>query len=184
MTPTGYAAIRQCVGLSATGQSPGLPRRPARWPLRDKVAEPAREPRRSGRSARPVDRQGAPTPFSEDYRARYGFEREPDLRGAGGQRLQRAFRLHLLSPAVRFQPTRRSGTVRPAPRQRAQCRRLARGAGAGDRPLPGYREASVFPGRRGLSPTPRFTRSSKPRAPVTRSGCRPTMSCSAGSATC
>ena len=32
------------------------------------------------------------------------FEREPDLRRAGGQRLQRPFRLHLLPPAVRVQP--------------------------------------------------------------------------------
>jgi len=30
----------------------------------------------------------------------------PDLRRAGGQCLQRPFRLHLLSPAVRVQPAR------------------------------------------------------------------------------
>ena len=38
----------------------------------------------------------------------------------------------------------------PAARQRAQRRWLARAAGAGDRPLPGQREAPLFPGRRGL----------------------------------
>src|SRR3954447_15684318 len=36
--------------------------------------------------------------------------------------------------------------MRPATRQRAQRRRLARGAGAGSSPLPAYRKASVFPG--------------------------------------
>src|SRR5712671_2543025 len=60
-----------------------------------------------------MDRQGACTPSAEDHRARHGFEREPDLRRAGRQRLQRPFWLHLLSPAIRVQPTRRSGAVRP-----------------------------------------------------------------------
>src|SRR6516165_5593174 len=49
------------------------------------------------------------TPSAEDHRARHGFEGEPDLRRAGRQRLQRSFWLHLLSPVVRVQPTRRSG---------------------------------------------------------------------------
>ena len=84
-----------------------------------------KEPRRSRRSARPVDRHGARAAPAESHRARHGFEREPDLRRAGRQRLQRPFRLHLLSPAVRVQPVRRSGAVRPAPGQRAQRRRLA-----------------------------------------------------------
>jgi Transposase DDE domain group 1 len=47
-----------------------------------------------------------------------GFEREPDLRRAGRQRLQRAFRLHVLSPAVRVQPVRRCRALRPALGQR------------------------------------------------------------------
>src|SRR5262249_22762500 len=38
----------------------------------------------------------------EDHCARHGFEREPDLRRTGRQRLQRPFRLHLLSPTVRI----------------------------------------------------------------------------------
>ena len=70
-------------------------------------------------------------------RARHGFEREPDLRRTGRQRLQRPFRLHLLPSAVRVQPARRSGAVRPAVRQRAQRRRLAGRAGAGGRPATG-----------------------------------------------
>jgi hypothetical protein len=52
-----------------------------------KVAEPAREPRRSRRSARPVDRQGAHAATAEGRRARHGFERKPNLRRAGRQRL-------------------------------------------------------------------------------------------------
>src|SRR5580704_4270647 len=56
-------------------------------PVRDEVAEPAREPRRSRRSARPVDRQGARAATAEDRRARHGFERKPNLRRAGRQRL-------------------------------------------------------------------------------------------------
>jgi hypothetical protein len=59
------------------------------WPLRDEVAVPTREPCRSRRSARPVDRQGAPAATAEDHCARHGCEREPDLRRAGRPRLQR-----------------------------------------------------------------------------------------------
>jgi hypothetical protein len=44
------------------------------------------------------------------HRARYGFERQPDARRAGDERLERPLRLHLLSSAVRVQPVRRSGT--------------------------------------------------------------------------
>src|SRR5713226_1518099 len=66
---------------------------------------------------------------AEDHRARHGFEREPDLRRTGRQRLQRALRLHLLPPAVRVQPTRRPGAVRPAAGQRPFGRWLARRAG-------------------------------------------------------
>jgi len=74
----------------------------------------------------------------------------PDLRRTGRQRLQWAFRLHLLSSAVRVQPAWRSGAVRPALGQRAQRRQLARSAGAGGRPLPWHCEAVLFPRRCGL----------------------------------
>src|SRR5215471_4383027 len=103
-------------------------------PPRDEVAEPGREPWRPCRSARPMDRQGAPTATAEDHRARHGFERKPDLWRPGRQRLQRPFRLHLLSPAVRIQPAWRCRAVRFAMRQRAQRLWLARTAGASDRP--------------------------------------------------
>jgi hypothetical protein len=41
-------------------------------------------PRRSDRSDRAMDRQGASAATAEDRRARHGFEREPDLWRAGG----------------------------------------------------------------------------------------------------
>jgi len=72
---------------------------------------------------------------------------EPDLRRAGGQRLQRTFRPHLLPSAVRVQPVWRCRALRPAARQRPQRCRLACSAGAGDCPLPGEREAPLLPGR-------------------------------------
>src|SRR5262249_44194179 len=46
-------------------------------PFRDEVAEPAGEPCRTRRSARPVDRQGAPAATAEEDCARHGFERNP-----------------------------------------------------------------------------------------------------------
>jgi Transposase DDE domain group 1 len=43
---------------------------------------------------------------------RHGFERKPDLRRAGRQRLQRSLRLHLLPLAVRLQSVRRRRALR------------------------------------------------------------------------
>jgi hypothetical protein len=60
-------------------------------PLRDEVAEPAREPRRTRRSALLVDRQGAAAATAKGDRARYGLKREPDLRRP---RRQRAYNGH------------------------------------------------------------------------------------------
>ena len=69
------------------------------------LAAPA-EPLCSCRLVRPVDRPRAWPPPAERHRARHGFEREPDPRRAGEQRLERPLRLHLLSSAVRVQPVR------------------------------------------------------------------------------
>src|SRR6266446_1097145 len=80
--------------------------------LRDRMAGAAGDPRCPRRSAWRLDRHRAPAATAEDHRARHGFEREPDLRRTGGQRLQRALRLHLLPPAVRVQPVRRCRAVR------------------------------------------------------------------------
>jgi len=53
-------------------------------PLRDKIASAAPRTSPPRRSARPMDRQGAPA-ATENHRARHGFEREPDLRWVGGR---------------------------------------------------------------------------------------------------
>src|SRR4051794_10432189 len=64
-------------------------------------------------------RRGPETIILDMDHTRHGFEREPDLRRAGGQCLQWPFRLHLLPPAVRVQPVRRCRTVCAEARQRA-----------------------------------------------------------------
>src|SRR5215471_611216 len=53
-----------------------------------------------------------------------------------------AIRAEKLSPTVRVQSAWRRRSLRPTAGQRPQRRRLARGAGAGGRPLPGHRDAS------------------------------------------
>jgi TIR domain len=52
------------------------------------------------------------------------LEREPDAWRTGDECLERAFCLYLLSSAVRVQPIWRSGTLRPAPGQYSQRRRM------------------------------------------------------------
>ena len=63
----------------------------------------------------------------------------PTAFDAGGRSSTPSLWLHLLPPAVRVQPARRSGAVCPAVGQRAQRCRLAGRAGAGGRPLPRHR---------------------------------------------
>ena len=75
-------------------------------PLRDEVARGAREPLCTRRPLRPVDRRRSWPPSAARYRARHGFERQPDPWRAGDERLERPLRLYLLSPAVRVQPVR------------------------------------------------------------------------------
>ena len=69
----------------------------------------SREPRRSRRSIRPLDRPVHAAAIDEDRRARHGLQRESDARRTRRQRLERPFRLHLLSSALRVQPVWRSG---------------------------------------------------------------------------
>ena len=74
----------------------------------------------------------------------HGQQRQPDPWRTGRNRLQRSLRMCLLSSAVRVQPVRRSGTVRPASWQRALRRWLARGAGAGRQQIPRPEAAATF----------------------------------------
>ena len=69
----------------------------------------------SGRWNRPL----AQAASVQDDRARYRQQRQPDPWRSGRHSLQRSLRLHLLSPAFRFQSVRRPGAVRLAARQRA-----------------------------------------------------------------
>ena len=105
-------------------------------PLRDRVAGERGEPRGARRPVRRLDRPGASAPAAGRHHPRHGQLGEPDPWTAGGLGLERPLRLYLLPPAVRLQPVRRPRALRPAARQRPQRRRLAGGAGAGDRPLP------------------------------------------------
>ena len=63
----------------------------------------------------------------------HGHLGEPDLRRAGGHRVQWPLRLHMLSPAVRVQSARGSRAQPPSARQCAQRRGLAPRPRAGDR---------------------------------------------------
>jgi hypothetical protein len=76
-------AMRWMVGDQAiTGSAASatqMGRFETRWLSRPENLRPCR-------SSRPVDRERSPVAASTDYRARHGFEREPDLRRAGGRR--------------------------------------------------------------------------------------------------
>src|ERR1700716_2195616 len=75
-------------------------------PLRDALAHGGKEPFGARRSFRPMDRYRPWLSSAERYRARYGFEREPDARRTGEQRLERPLCLHLLPSVVRVQSVR------------------------------------------------------------------------------
>jgi hypothetical protein len=114
------------------------------------VAGDRRQPGGAHGSVGRLDRPRAPTQAARGHHPRHGQLREPDPRRAGRLGLERSLRLHLLPPAVRVQSVRRSGAL-PAPaRQRPQCRGLAPGAGAGERPLPRAGRRSLLPRRCGL----------------------------------
>jgi hypothetical protein len=122
------------------------------------------QPLCSFRFVRPVDRPCAWPPPTERHRARHGFERQPDPWRAGDERLEWPLPMHLLPPAVRVQPVRRPGALRPATRQRAQ-RRATSG------PMP-------------PSPCRASTSALKPNGSSMRSDCPPTRFCRTGSPTC
>src|SRR5271169_1368243 len=77
------------------------------------MARDRQEPACSCRLVRSVDRSCAWSKAAPWHRARYGFEREPDARRTGEQRLERSLRMHVLSSPLCVQSVRRSyqGTV-------------------------------------------------------------------------
>jgi len=91
------------------------------------MAGGAQELRCSCRPVWPVDRPCSWPKATPWHRARHGLKREPNPRRAGDERLERPLRLHLLSPAVRVQPVRRSrkGAIKWT---RLSCRTFAANA--------------------------------------------------------
>ena len=118
---------------ASTGRRP----RPARWAASRPSGWRARRTSRRSRTcpARWIDRVHRRRP-PDGIILDMDSSESPTHGAAGGLGLERPLRLHLLPPAVRLQPVRRPGALRPAARQRPQRRRLAGGARAGDRPLP------------------------------------------------
>ena len=76
-TRNGFA-IRRCAGSSAAKRPRDVPRRQARWALRDAIADDGKEPVGARQSLRPMDRQGSWPPSAASRRARHGFQRQPD----------------------------------------------------------------------------------------------------------
>jgi hypothetical protein len=71
-------------------------------------------------------------------------------RRAGAESLERPLRLHPLSPAVRLQPVRRSGTMLTSSWQRRQRRRMGRCAHASCGTISRQGFAHLFPGGCGV----------------------------------
>ena len=71
------------------------------------VAEPRREPGRSEPNQSGTAGEGGGHGFTPAGGAGYGQHRDPGLRRAGAERLQRPLRVHLLSPAAAVQSGRR-----------------------------------------------------------------------------
>jgi hypothetical protein len=93
-------------------------------------------------------------------------------------RLQRPLPLLVLSSAVSVQPIRRPGAPSLAAGSRPQRRRLARGAGASDRPLPRARNRAVLPRRPGpLTARPESRRCSILASAIRREAARSRVRC-------
>src|ERR1700732_1522405 len=145
MTQTACVMIRDALDCWRQGGFGGSSIAEPNGPLREALAHGGKEPFGARRSFRPVDRYRPWLSSAERYRARYGFEREPDARRTGEQRLERPLCLHLLPSVVRVQSVRRPRTVRASSRQRPQCRWLGRGSEAGRGALSRQGLAHLFP---------------------------------------
>jgi len=136
-------AMRWVVGDQAiTGSAASasqMGRFETRWLSRPENLRPCR-------SSRPVDRERSPVAASTDYRARHGFEREPDLRRAGGRRYNGHFGCTCYHPLFVFNQfgdvercALRPGNVDSAAGWRAVLEPVI--------PLPGECEAPLLPRR-------------------------------------
>ena len=95
-------AMRWIVGGKAAQGSAASPSQMGRFETRW-LAAPANFSSLLYRLVWLLDRPCARPPPAERHRPRHGFEREPDPRRAGDERLERPLRLHLLSSTVRVQ---------------------------------------------------------------------------------
>src|ERR1700730_12875151 len=118
MTQNACVMIPRCVGLLAARRLWGSGIAEPNGPLREALAHGGKEPFGARRSFRPMDRYRPWVASAQRGRAQYGFEREPDARRTGEQRLERPLCLHLLPSVVPVQPVRRSGTLLAASRER------------------------------------------------------------------
>lgn len=181
--PTGWPSIRSCIrswaaALLMRKQPLGL----ANGAVRDRDAGLARELGGAGRTERPLFRPLSRRQWPDVNCARHGQLSQPAPWRAGRGRIERAFRLQLLSLEVPVQPVRHAGTLCAAHWPRPQCRRLAGFAIPVDCPLR-WPQAwwSFFSAPTPPMPAPLSVRGWHRRAISTAFGCQPTTSCARGS---
>ncbi len=117
-TPSALLSTPRCEPSSAGRVSIVRQRQAARWGASRPNGSRETPTWRPNGSVGHLDRPRARTQAAPHDHPRHGQFREPDARRAGGLGLERPLRLHLLSPAVRVQPVRRSGVLSLTARQR------------------------------------------------------------------
>jgi hypothetical protein len=87
-TPSGCAMIPRCDGIVGGKVAHGCAASPSRMGRFETRWLTTAEPIGACRSFRPMDRQGSSPPSAARRRARHGFERQPDARQTGAERLE------------------------------------------------------------------------------------------------
>ena len=118
--------------------------------FRDRDTGRRRELRRAGGAQPGIDRESGGAGFRVPHGPGHGFDGDSGVRCARTERLQRAFRIDLLSPAAFIQPRRRLSGGKAASGQRAQRRGLGRTPAAGDRAATEAEQGSGVSSRRRL----------------------------------
>jgi hypothetical protein len=94
--------------------------------FRDPATGRRRELCRAGGAQPGIDRESGGAGFRVPHGPGHGFDGDSGVQRARTERLQRAFRINLLSPAAAVQPGRRLSSGKAAARQRAHRRGLGR----------------------------------------------------------
>ena len=92
-TPSGCAMIPRYDGSSVEGRLMVVRPRRARWGVSRRDGSRPQGTCRRLLIIRPIDRQGSSPPSAQRRRARHGFERQPDPRRTGNERLGWALRM-------------------------------------------------------------------------------------------